>query len=396
MNIFIIPSWYRSKKGPLGGIFFKEQVLILARLKPNWKFAISWNGYEDYTIPMNNPIRSLRNLIRFLKAKPSINKIAPNVWEFMHPALVWNDHFLGGNIRAIIRAHLKNFDKAESKLGRFNVIHALASIPAGFIAWEISSRVNIPFIISENIWPFSFYFNKVKLARAKKALRNASRVIAISNVVFGELKRLGVLNIEIIPNMVDENFFKPAKVKKNAPFTFFSLASILKQKGFSELLMAIKTVACPNICFRIGGAGKDLKKYQQLTINLGISQQIEWLGSLTREQALKEFQRADAFILPSYQESFGMVYTEAIACGLPVISTKCGGPQDIINSKNGILVPVKNYQKLSQAILEMTNNYARFSRKAIRKDFLANFSIKIVSKKLIKIYEEIQKAGSIS
>ena len=62
---------------------------------------------------------------------------------------------------------------------------------------------------------------------------------------------------------------------------------------------------------------------------------------------------ADIFVLASRKETFGIVYVEAMAKGLPVIATKCGGPEEFVNKENGILVPVDNVEELSKAMLLM-------------------------------------------
>ena len=69
-----------------------------------------------------------------------------------------------------------------------------------------------------------------------------------------------------------------------------------------------------------------------------LEQRVRLLGALSREQARDELRGCDCFVLPSRHESFGVVLAEATACGRPVISTRCGGPESIVTKENGILV----------------------------------------------------------
>ena len=104
---------------------------------------------------------------------------------------------------------------------------------------------------------------------------------------------------------------------------------------------------------------------------------------------IKQFRNCDVYILPSRHESFGVSYIEAMACGKPVIATDCGGPADFVNSENGILVPVGNVEEISNAILNMAENYKTYDPEEIRKFFLNTFSRKVVSSEIFHLYEEV-------
>ncbi len=141
--------------------------------------------------------------------------------------------------------------------------------------------------------------------------------------------------------------------------------------------------------FRIGGQGKYLKKYQKLVRDLKVSQYIKWLGFLTQEEVVREFNKSMAFILPSHHESFGLVFLESLACGNPVIATSCGGPEDFIRKNNGLLVEIGNIEMISDSIIKMKKNIKNYDSKKIRSDVLKKYSSKVVSQKLVKLYKSI-------
>ena len=62
---------------------------------------------------------------------------------------------------------------------------------------------------------------------------------------------------------------------------------------------------------------------------------------------------SNAFVLASRTETFGVVYIEALSQGLPVIATRCGGPESIVTSDNGLLVPIENIPELTKALLTL-------------------------------------------
>ena len=96
-------------------------------------------------------------------------------------------------------------------------------------------------------------------------------------------------------------------------------------------------------------------------------------------------QKSSYFVLSSLYETFGVVLIEAMACGLPLLSTKCGGPESIIANDNlGVLCNVVS-NSLSLAMLTVSNK--TYNREYIRSYAVGYFSGKVLSKQLINIYE---------
>jgi len=398
MNIFFIPSWYRTKENPLPGIFFKDQALAVGEIYSQSKVIISLAESEEYSLPLNRPLKAIINLLVFSRAHPSIKKIAPNVWEFRQPALVWNQRILSGNLAKIVQAHEANFLSAQKKLGRIDIIHAQSVFRAGLIARRLSQKYHLLYIIDEHVWPFpSGEFKKNKLLEREifRALQGAAKVTAVSHAVQKDLKKCGFSSV-YIPNAVDENDFKPILKKNHRPFIFFTLGRITVEKGIGDLIKAAAIIIKTNkiVQFRIGGEGADLKSFQQKARELKVDRFIKWLGPLNRSQVKKEFQNCDAFVLPSHHESFGVVYIEALACGKPIIATRCGGPESIVNQKNGLLVNVGDIDSLAGAMKKMIEDIQLYSPNEIRKDFLTKYSYKAVAKKLMDIYDTVTKNDS--
>ena len=104
---------------------------------------------------------------------------------------------------------------------------------------------------------------------------------------------------------------------------------------------------------------------------------------------MNEFNKCDIFVLPSRHESFGIVYIEALAMGRPIIATKCGGPEMIVNDLNGLLINTDNIDSLSKAIIYMYHNYQKYSNEIIREDFMHRFSKESTVQKYKKIYKEV-------
>ena len=128
--------------------------------------------------------------------------------------------------------------------------------------------------------------------------------------------------------------------------------------------------------------------------NLGLSGQIKLLGFMDRDSIAKEMNQSNAFVLASRSETFGVVYIEALASGLPVIGTNCGGPEDYVNEENGILVEINNVDELSEALLTMYRKIDYYDGEEIAKKCKDTFSPDKIATQLTEIYLNTKKEAT--
>lgn len=98
------------------------------------------------------------------------------------------------------------------------------------------------------------------------------------------------------------------------------------------------------------------------------------------------FSSAQAFVLASRLETFGVVYIEAMAAGLPVIATACGGPEDFVTEQVGILVPVGNVKALTEAMEQMVMHSGSYDRAEIARYAAKKFAPATIAEQLTSIY----------
>jgi glycosyltransferase involved in cell wall biosynthesis len=197
--------------------------------------------------------------------------------------------------------------------------------------------------------------------------------------------------------MVNEQVFRPpSNVIRNKRFVFFTLAGMVPQKGIPDLLYAIslfvKNLAVDDkdkVIFVIGGTGFQQEKYKALAQRLNLDSWVTWLGYLTQEQVVEKFQNCDCFVLPSRHEACPVVCLQAIACGKPVIGTRCGGPEYIITTDSGLLVDVANPEEMAEALYQMFKCKNVYDAKVIREQFMARFSRTVVLNSLEYVYKSV-------
>lgn len=397
MNVFVIPSWYPTFTYPISGVFVKEEVECIAEIHAELSVVVSLDGGEEYYLNPKNPLKSLKVVSTFLKADKFVSKkIRPNLIELDRPSLKWPSVIFDGNMNQQIKLHRRNFSYAIENFGKPDLIHAHVTYPAGWIAMKLAQEFGVPYIIKECMGPFPFKIRKFldkKGALTKwirDPLENAAEVIAMSPQLADSMAAYGLKRPLVVPYPVDERRFELVPHGKRETFQFFTLCALSAEKGIPDLLRAIPAALRkrPKLFFRIGGSGRQ-EEYANLAQSLGVAHVVEWLGSISRADAPNHFASCDAFIMLSHLETFGMVYAEAIASGKPVIATRCGGAEFIVNERNGFLVDVANIDQISDAIVKMCDEVDTFEASEIRNDFLSRFSRVAVVKMIVQCYKKV-------
>jgi glycosyltransferase involved in cell wall biosynthesis len=315
--------------------------------------------------------------------------------EIFNPTLTWSPRLPFGGIRRLLEVNRKNLQSAIKTYGRVDLMHAHVSYPAGYLASVLSYEFGIPYVLTEHMSPFPFpslMRQGRPVPEIDQAFAFAAATIAVSPSLAERIASFAYAAPCVIPNVVDERRFAPGS-PCSEKFVFFTLCGLSAQKGIDHLLHAIAQWNPPPDCFefRIGGDGPMRTAYQALAQDLGVADRVRWLGLVSREDAPKLFKACHVYVMPSRHETFGVVFAEAIATGKPVIATRCGGPEFVVNDSNGMLVAVGDVPGLSVAMQAMASNWGHYSPLAIRKDFEQRFSRSAVVAKLLSLYRRALK-----
>ena len=145
----------------------------------------------------------------------------------------------------------------------------------------------------------------------------------------------------------------------------------------------------PNLKLKIGGGGYEEAKLHQLAKDLGLQNSVTFLGKLKSNEVLDLMYHSDAFVLASRHETFGVVFIEALAQGLPVIATRCGGPESIVNEDNGLIVNIEDRQALTDALITLYEHRHQYDAKSLREHALKEFSGDAVISQIKDIYQTV-------
>lgn len=394
MNIFIIPSWYPSESRPISGAFIREQVEAVASLCPDIRVIVSTWGFDDGAVPLSHPLKAMRAL-KWRTQQMRDRVVARNgVWEVFNPYLTCPERFPLGAMRRLLKVNRRNHELAISRFGKIDLIHAHVSYPAGHVARTLAREKEIPYVVTEHMGPFPFASMLERNGDVRReirlALNDAAATVAVSPVLARDIGAFGLPVTKVIPNLVDERRFQPAAPASDK-FIFLTLCSISEQKGIGDLIRAISVwnPETDRFEFRIAGEGQMSLEYQKLAERLGVADRIRWLGPIGRKEVPALFSDCHVYVMPSRHETFGIVYAEAIACGKPVIATRCGGPEYIVNEHNGRLVNVGDVKDLAKTMQWMATHWSDFDAKIIRADFETRFSRPAVVGELRNLYQSV-------
>jgi teichuronic acid biosynthesis glycosyltransferase TuaC len=284
-----------------------------------------------------------------------------------------------------------------------DVIHAHAALPCGHAAALLSQRLRIPLVVTiHGLDVFNSCFQQGVAAgwrrsASVKIYESAGKVICIS----GRVQRLleqgmpAPVASEVVYNGTDPAVFKPETTQERTQ-NILIVGNLLAGKGHEVVLRAFARVkgSHPGLQCRIIGEGADRDRFAGLAKDLGITEQVHFLGRRSRSDVAEAMRNCTVFALPSRYEGLGCVYLEAMASGKPVIACRGQGIDEIIHhGSNGWLIPVDGLEELVQGLQELLANTdlrVQIGR-AARQTILDSLTLSHQAESLAKTYREAAK-----
>jgi len=286
----------------------------------------------------------------------------------------------------------------RSKQIQFDVVHHNVLWPHGWQPRWLQSKFNLPYIVTEH-WTGYDPINAHKrhpllLWMSRFGARKASFLCPVTLDLQRKMIDFGIHgNYCVVPNVVDTRLFSLATPEGNT-IRFLHVSSLIDgHKNISGLLRVWKKVsdALPHVHLTLGGDGP-IDYWQQQAAILGIRPDtIDYFGETTWEGVAQKMESSHALVLFSNYENLPCVIVEALACGLPIISTRVGGISEHINEERGILVDRGDEEALQRAIVTMAGNVRTYNQAALRNYALERFSNEAVAKAFEKVYRIVVK-----
>lgn len=371
---------YPTNAYPMNGIFEFDQAKALADLG----HEVTFGALDLRSIRKKRPLGFERT------EKQGVKIIALNL-------PIGN---LGKNFTQKIRISAlgKLFNKMVKEQGKPDIVHA-QFINVGHAATKALKNRDFPLVYTEH---YSGLNQEVLTPRLKKLGKETypavDEFLAVSRYLGKNLERHFQRMPRIIPNIVETSSFQYREKEKREEFHFISVGSLQKHKehrllieAFGEAFGNPNTEGLPPIKLYIYGGGPEKESLKALIQEENLESQVFLMGQQPREKIAKQMGNAQAFVLASKLETFGVAFIEAMAAGLPVISLAKGGPEDFIHKKNGTLLPEGTKADLKNAMIQMVQEIKAYDNKAISEEMKARYSPKKIAEALIAVYNECMK-----
>ena len=263
----------------------------------------------------------------------------------------------------------------------------------GYMAAELSKVTGIPLVITEHSSDMEKEVVDPKLLKyASAGYRRAKEVIAVSKSLAKRLYENTGVKCTVINNIVDTALFVPQQKKQESnSFHFISVGRLEEPKKVEDLIAAFANVCKKNtnVQLDIYGAGAKMTLAKELIEKNELQNKVHLRGAVDRSEVALSLRKADCFILLSNSETFGVAYIEALASGIPVIATRCGGPEEFMEEQYGLLIDKGSIEQAEDAMLYMCKNIRDYNGIAISDQIRKRFSPETIAKQLMAVYEEI-------
>jgi glycosyltransferase involved in cell wall biosynthesis len=277
----------------------------------------------------------------------------------------------------------------------FDLIHAHFIYPDGAVAHRLASRWGIPFVVTEHA-PWTGWLDRRGVARAAlPAARAASAIMAVSSSVERTIRAYAgeAPRVEVVPVGVDTARFVPRDAPRLDDQILFA-GFLNYMKGIDVLLDAmaiLRDQGRPGRLVLVGGSFYRNTRKQEDALRrradeLGLGDRVTFAGQKPQEEVAGMMAESAVVVLPSRAESFGAVLVEALACGTPVVATRCGGPEDIVSPHVGRLVPVGDAAALASALADVLADPTLRDRAALRRYAVERFSWGRVVGETLSVY----------
>jgi len=376
------------------------------------RIAIFTNNYLPNPFGVSGSIESFRKQLE--EAGHTVYVFAPkfkgyvdeNPRVYRYPAI---DLKLRGIRFPVVIPRSFRIDKILSGL-EIDVVHSQHPNLLGWEARRWANKKNVPLIFTWHTL-YDQYAHFVPLipvslvawwaiSNAKKYANKADQVIVPTASVKKIIEKWGVenKNLEVVPTGVDEK--QLANPDRETIRKKYSIAAdeilltvitrLTKEKNMEFLLEAVAQVLKANrkVKFLVGGKGDFLDKLKNSTVEKGIAGQVIFTGFIPNENKKDYYAAGDIFVFASKSETQGLIISEAMYLGLPIVAVNGPGVRDLVeNGTTGILVKEDSVE-FSQAVLRLVGNpnlrkkYAQNGEKIVKEKYTS----KICTQELLAVY----------
>jgi glycosyltransferase involved in cell wall biosynthesis len=374
LKVLFVAGWYPSEENPITGIFVREHALAVQRYAdvtvacdvalPDLAQPFDVQETIEHGLPTLR-LRFRANPARLLRKQPMQTLGAWRIARILKQT---------GYRPAIVHAHVYTSALPALLMGRAFAVPAVMTAHSTLFA-----RAHLGCLVG---WYVRLFVNRMR------------RVMPVSENLANRLRRHGVrAPMQVVPNTVDLSLFYPGQRSgaRAARWRLLTVGLFRKEKGYPYLLEAIAQLRQRRQDFHLDvvGDGELRPMIERRIAELGLGDWVTLHGQLPKPTVAEKMRQADVFVLPSLRETFGAVFAEALASGLPVVATQVGGIPEVVGPEHGRLVPPADPAALSAAIEEVLAAYASYDPQALADSVRRRYSHEMVGAQYEAVYREV-------
>ncbi len=391
-----MPSWYPNKKYASGS-FFKEQAAFL-----------NTHGFEVKVLmaeELHTKSYVFQKLKRVFQGKHnslSTDFLIQKPEAYSFPVIIqksWSDE---KKLNEMDKAYLTAFKRLIKKLHWFpDIIHIQSMYKYGVSSYLIAEVYNIPLVVIEHS-PFKLKrYKKVYQERIKKIFEISRKIAGVSHFHKACLSMVNTnKDVEVVWNLMDERMFSyPTYLKSDDLFiitTILRASSVKDPITFFDAILKFMELydrARPLEVHVVGLSSLDeLTKMKDIDENFiskyeKLHHILKFHSWLDRDNIKKLHQKSSVFVSTSIDEPYGVAVREAMLCGLPVISTRSGGPEDTITEDVGVLVEIGDVESIAMNLQAIYDRTLHFNAKQLRNRVISQSGRNAFLKRMEEFYD---------
>lgn len=386
MKILIFSRGYPSEEKPLDGSFEATQArslqkaghdVIIAYVRIRSFYRLKQRGFNYWN-------EAGITICEFSELFPIIPNLQNIPFTPLYAPVSLSD-------KIYERALKQLYSKVTDRFGTPDIVHSHYLFISGFLGF-IKTKYRIPLVCTEHWSKVAQKNIDKRIKKLGKVYQQADAVISVSNFLAKKLfSHFGIKSV-VIPNVLDYIYLNNNQscVSKKENFSFITIGRLNKIKCFDSLIYAFSKARLPyNTTLSIIGDGEEYEYLNKIVTTLGMEHRILFLKQKTMAEINTLFAEYHVFVSSSSSETFGVVHIEAMAKGLPVLSTRSGGPEDFISEDVGLLVEPDCIHSLTEGLENIYTKYTNYNLEAIRDYSINSFSPEVVRTKILDKYTEV-------
>jgi len=356
---------------------------------------LSKEEFDTFTIDLVRTPNPLNEDMRLI----SSNHLKINAFGFPYGIFMnWTQNRV---VEFIRRAILKNM----IDLSEINLIHSHKMSFEGLVGYKLSIKHDIPMVITLrqtdamviNRKPGALRTFKPVVKRCKKIFYLIPQILIRMEELLGEsfFKEHIVPKAVFLPNIVERQVSEEnsAHVQKGQFVTVLKMNKrIVQRKNIKKLLMAFSQLKNYEVKLTIVGDGEYRNEVERWVRKYNLVDKVTFTGNIHNDQIDVYYKRAEAFLLPSFSESFGLVYAEALLNGTPIMFSKGYLGFDGFYDGIGVGVNPRSIKSIADGIIDLLNNGEAYRQNIKKLSEAGEFNIfnsKYIGKKYIETINEV-------